>query len=411
MPPLKEKMSESSSRIDDVHSIIKTTTKENELNSTNNTNNTSSMSHMNDNDHDHTHTHAHTSSQTKNTPIDHGIPPSSNIDTDTMPNTNPTVTRGRNKTPRLRRRVRSRSAPAAGYNRKKKNNRDYLVEQHFKIDKENRALLPGVPVHDDDLARDIHDFFNLIVLVPIVVLNVLNWNWDMLIYGSGDGNGHGKSMNSHQYQYQYHHVSSVSNMNYVDAQDVPFANAWTGEYFNLFFWTTVAYFLTDLIWVCVFPKCVKSPSTIIQHHIAVFLYLIVPYSIPKVRFLFGVCMSVELNTWFLIARRVFNKQGFPPWKFDIPYFVSVRIKLISIFFYITWISIRCIMYPYVLYVLVFPMLSSKKYGAPDVRNAIYVAIVLQTVFCCLNGQWSLQLLNSKIRQWKSKSKTKIEAGL
>eukprot|EP01083_Nonionella_stella_P263681 895454_1 len=78
--------------------------------------------------HTHTHTHAHTSSQTKNTPIDHGIPPSSNIDTDTMPNTNPTVTRGRNKTPRLRRRVRSRSAPAAGYNRKKKNNRDYLVE-------------------------------------------------------------------------------------------------------------------------------------------------------------------------------------------------------------------------------------------------------------------------------------------
>ena len=43
----------------------------------------------------------------------------------------------------------------------------HLVEQHFKIDKENRALLPGVPSYDDDLARDIHDFFNLIFLVSL----------------------------------------------------------------------------------------------------------------------------------------------------------------------------------------------------------------------------------------------------
>merc|ERR1712045_582026 len=140
-------------------------------------------------------------------------------------------------------------------------------------------------------------------------------------------------------------------------------------------------------------------------------YLLIPHHIPKFRFLMGVCMSVEVNTWFLIARRVFNKQGLPPWKFDIPCLLSVRVKLISVFFYITWVSIRCIMYPYVLYVMVFPLRSHEEYGAPDGRYAIYAAIGLQVIFCCLNGQWSMQLLNSKMRQWKKDGKTKIEAGL
>jgi hypothetical protein len=41
----------------------------------------------------------------------------------------------------------------------------HLVEQHYKIDQENHVLLPGVPAYDEDLARDFHDFFNLICLV------------------------------------------------------------------------------------------------------------------------------------------------------------------------------------------------------------------------------------------------------
>lgn len=39
-----------------------------------------------------------------------------------------------------------------------------LVEHHYNFDK-NHNLLPGLPKHDQDLARDIHDFFNLIILV------------------------------------------------------------------------------------------------------------------------------------------------------------------------------------------------------------------------------------------------------
>ncbi len=297
----------------------------------------------------------------------------------------------------LRRRIkRSRSAPPV-FNRK--NSRRSLVQQHFKIDKENHALLPGVPVHDNDFARDMHDFFNLIFLVPIVVLNFLNWDWDALIYGKSSGLG-GTGNNQNKFKGQATSAAAASG--------IPFLHAWTGEYFDIFFWTTIAYFTIDLLWVCVVPKCVKSPSTIVQHHIAVFLYLIIPYYYPQFRFLMGVCMSVELNTWFLIARRVFNKQGFPAWQLDIPYFISIRVKLISTLFYITWIGIRCLMYPYVLYVLVFPLRHIDKENAVFVR---YIAMALQCAFCFLNAQWSLQLLNSKIKQWKNKEETKIASGL
>jgi len=274
----------------------------------------------------------------------------------------------------LRRRV-SRSGNVQANSKKK---RRHLVEQHFKIDEDNRALLPGVPSYDDDLARDIHDFFNLIFLVPIILLNILNWNWDLLT-----------STN--------HFTNSL-----------PFENCWTGDYFDLFFNTTVSYFVIDLIWVLVVPRAVKSPSTIVQHHIASLLYLTLPYQIVELRFLFGVCMSVEINTWFLIARRVFNKQGFPPWTIDLPYLFSVRVKLISICFYVTWIAIRIILYPYVL--VIFYGIRQNSPESDHGKYLIPIAACLHMVFCFLNARWTLDLVNSKIRQWRTKS-TKIQSGL
>mmetsp|Transcript_1157 Transcript_1157/g.2098 ORF Transcript_1157/g.2098 Transcript_1157/m.2098 type:complete len:333 (+) Transcript_1157:82-1080(+) len=254
----------------------------------------------------------------------------------------------------------------------------HLVEQHYKIDQENHVLLPGVPTYDEDLARDFHDFFNLICLVPIIALNVLNWDWDKLF----------QSIHS--------------------KEGIPFIHCWTGEYFYLFFYVTLAYFIVDLVWVTVIPRAVKSPSTIIQHHIATILYLIIPFHVQSFRFLMGVCMSVEMNTWFLIARRVFNKQGFPPWTIDLPYLFSVRVKLISICFYITWISIRCVLYPYVL-VVFYKMVQSGNLRENE-RMFMPVGTCLHSVFCVLNVRWTIDLINSKIRQWKTKTND-IASGL
>lgn len=51
-----------------------------------------------------------------------------------------------------------------GMNDSQKKITQRLVEHHYNFDK-NHNLLPGLPKHDQDLARDIHDFFNLIFLV------------------------------------------------------------------------------------------------------------------------------------------------------------------------------------------------------------------------------------------------------
>jgi len=258
-----------------------------------------------------------------------------------------------------------------------KNKRSHVVEQHYKIDR-NRALLPGVPKYDVDLARDIHDFFNLICLVPIIALNVLNWDWDKLFEQPHSKDG------------------------------IPFIHCWTGEFFDVFFYTTVAYFIIDLLWVTFMPKAVKSSSTIIQHHIACLLYLIIPYKVTRFRFLMGVCISVEINTWFLIARRVFNKQGFPPWTIDLPYLFSIKVKLISIFFYVTWISIRCFLHPYVF--VVFYGMAKRGALTEEEKVALSIGSCLHVVFCFLNGKWTIDLVNSKIRQWKTKT-DEVKSGL
>jgi len=229
------------------------------------------------------------------------------------------------------------------------------------------VVLPGVPVYDPDWARDWHDFFNLVVLVPVVVLNVMNWNWDLLLNSPS-----------------FHNIQK----------------AWTGDWFVPFFAVTALYFFVDLLWILLLPQCVKSPSTIIQHHLATMLYIIIPYTNEQYRWCMGSCMIVEVNTWFLIARRVFNKQGFPPWIIDLS-FVSIRVKLISIFFYLTWIGIRCILYPALMPSFYRIWVDhSAKVGSK--WNLVMLCIPLHAIFCLLNLKWSYDLLMSKLRYWRRK---------
>eukprot|EP00980_Cylindrotheca_fusiformis_P005030 scaffold1062_cov130-Cylindrotheca_fusiformis.AAC.36 len=259
---------------------------------------------------------------------------------------------------RLRRR-RPRSAPPGP--------RTPLIEHHFHFDKERKEVLPGAPKHDSDLARDSHDFFNLVVLIPIVALNVMNWDWDKLFNHIG-GNVKKKER---------------------------LLDSWTGEWFDAFFYACALYFVVDLIWIMVIPRCVKSPSTIIQHHIFTMVYILIPYLRHDRRWAMGAYMSVEINTWFLIARRVFNKEGFPPWIIDLSV-VSIRIKLISICFYLTWIGIRCILYP----ALLIQLYKLWRIESENVNSFVNIEVVqplMQSAFCILNFKWTFDLIRSKYR--------------
>jgi hypothetical protein len=177
------------------------------------------------------------------------------------------------------------------------------------------------------------------------------------------------------------------------------ADAWTGDWFDLFFQVTLVYFCVDVLWILVVPNCVKSPFTILQHHIATIIYLMIPYYYcPDCRWCMGACMSVEINTWFLIARRVLNKQGHSPWTIELSA-LSMRVKLISILFYVTWIGIRCILYPLLLrHCYKNYMDYSKNVGTQ--WNIVMLSVPLHAAFCLLNFKWSYDLLMSKVRYWR-----------
>lgn len=171
---------------------------------------------------------------------------------------------------------RSSSAPA------RIGRRHLLVEDHYRVDPVDKRLLPGLPVNDEDWARDMHDFFNLVALVsscfvsvmpyrlvsyllsrlvakvPVVVLNFMNWNWVRpLVF----------------LKISPCYAATVFNSDYTQPllkQDIlldpnskkNIQHAWSGDWFSLFFAVVIGYFLADLMWVISIPKCVKSPVSI-----------------------------------------------------------------------------------------------------------------------------------------------------
>jgi hypothetical protein len=142
-----------------------------------------------------------------------------------------------------------------------------LLQDYFRVDAARRVVLPGVPVHDDDWARDSHDFFNLIFLIPVVALNVMNWNWDVLLNNVILASS-SSSFNNHN---KHHHQQQQQRQQQQQQNRLGIPDAWTGDWFELFFQVTLLYLIVDLIWILVIPSCVKSPATIIQHHLATML--------------------------------------------------------------------------------------------------------------------------------------------
>ena len=111
----------------------------------------------------------------------------------------------------------------------------------------------------------------------------------------------------------------------------------------------------------------------------------------------GFSMSVELNIWFLIARRVFNKQGFPPWTIDLPHLFSLKVKFISIFFYITWVLTRCIIIPYMV-ILLYQSYFIRVEEVGSYFNVLLFAFLFHMISCFSNVKWTYDLVYLKMRR-------------
>eukprot|EP00929_Paragymnodinium_shiwhaense_P055275 TRINITY_DN27700_c0_g4_i1.p1 TRINITY_DN27700_c0_g4~~TRINITY_DN27700_c0_g4_i1.p1 ORF type:complete len:396 (+),score=84.15 TRINITY_DN27700_c0_g4_i1:132-1319(+) len=248
-----------------------------------------------------------------------------------------------------------------------------LIEDHFHIDEAFRLL---GPLHqDDNRARDVHDWFNLVALLPVIWMNFANWRCSSgskfcglfaMSLGLGD-------------------------------QAVSVTDLWQGDSFVSFWWTTFTYFILDLIWMVVLPNCVRSPGVIIKHHLATIAYIMIPYTYPEYGWLMGACMIVEVNTWFLIARRAFNTQGDKPFCTGVSLPKSLRLCLISSCFYVSWFSIRLVVYPCLFVVIVQEWWKfSQKVGTP--LNPIALTPLIQAVLIFLNIKWTIDLVRSKFKK-------------
>lgn len=119
----------------------------------------------------------------------------------------------------------------------------------------------------------------------------------------------------------------------------------------------------------------------------------------------GAVLSVEINTWFLIMRRlVHKKEPVNP----------IASKTVNAFFYATWIWIRCIIYPGIL--INFLQLARDKIQETGTYwHLPMIFIPVHFVLCVLNLKWTYDLFTPIIKRWLgtggTQGKTRIQSGL
>ncbi|KAJ8602567.1 hypothetical protein CTAYLR_008760 [Chrysophaeum taylorii] len=234
-----------------------------------------------------------------------------------------------------------------------------LVAEHYNIDTASFKMRADPMLHHDkNAARDSHDVFNLVMLVPVISLNLMNWRFEW---------------------------------------STPLPALWHGRYFMPFWWTTCGYFVADVAFVVLWPSCVKSPRVIVRHHVCTLAYICLPLFMPECRWLMGSCMIVEVNTWLLIARRFFNRAGDAPFcSIGVPFTKSLRIKLISVGFYLTWFVIRILFYP-ALFFMILTAYEERTKQLGTRLNGLAIAPLFHLVFIYLNFKWTVDLVRSKLR--------------
>lgn len=119
------------------------------------------------------------------------------------------------------------------------------------------------------------------------------------------------------------------------------------------------------------------------------MYLSAPIMWPEYRWFMGACLSVEVNTWFLILRRVVYKR-----KDEIP---PLIIEAVSICFYVSWIVIRCFIYPAIM-VCFLQMAHERVVETAQLWHWPMVFIPVHFFLCLLNLKWSYDLFEPIIRK-------------
>ena len=209
----------------------------------------------------------------------------------------------------------------------------------------------------------IHDLFNLFSLSFIIYLVAINWNIQFI-------------------NYYYFPILTYD-----------------GLYFFYLWKSTLIYFIFDLLWIILKPESVKNPKIIIFHHIITLLSIMVPfYRYYQCGKLMSICLTVEINTLLLTARRLlvpYNNYS------EYNKIINIIQSFISFNFYLSWIFIRLIMFP-IIALEVYKFWNQEYLVTKYVVNIYSYPLISQTFLCLLNYKWTFDLIRTKLKN-KDKS--------
>jgi hypothetical protein len=141
---------------------------------------------------------------------------------------------------------------------------------------------------------------------------------------------------------------------------------------------------------------------VVQHHIVAILYLSAPLALPEFRWFMGACLSVEINTWFLILRRYKRKDRNPMLQ-----------EIVSWLFYVSWVAIRCFVYPAIM--VVFLQMAHEEVVKTDTLwHWQFIFLPIHFFLCLLNLKWTYDLFEPIVKRcmtWDVDTSSTVSNGL
>ena len=110
----------------------------------------------------------------------------------------------------------------------------------------------------------------------------------------------------------------------------------------------------------------------------------------------GACLSVEINTFFLIARRFayLRRDALHP----------IVPKMVNASFYITWILVRCVLYPYIMIIYVEKAGEVLEERGTLMYSPEVAFMPVHFALCLLNLKWTYDLFRPMFGNGKGEGK-------
>jgi hypothetical protein len=214
-----------------------------------------------------------------------------------------------------------------------------------------------------------HDVFNLIslaVMIPLILHYLYLYSWQTLVpeWGmSGEQQSEGV----------------------VDEQKLELE-----EKFYIFFVFFVTYLIIDTIVIYLYPFCVvSSPKSLIFHHFLLLPLCVVPFYHKRYHWHMILGLTTEINTFFIVLRR--QLQLYPK---------SLVYQICNIMFYVTWIVLKLLLFPFLSYLF----LKEYVIYSSEVANYVNLTMIAPVLMVSLTGlsyKWTYDML-SKILTNKQK---------